>query len=226
MSLDRIVFLLAALMAAASVGAMAARPTARVAEEGPRVVLETMVPREFGGWREEPQKIVQVVNPQTQQLLDRLYSQILTRTYVNGDGYRIMLSIAYGGDQREGMEAHKPEVCYPAQGFSLVDSQPAELSTPFGAIPARRLLTSLGPRQEPVTYWYTIGNQSVGGAFRKKLVEMSFGLTGRIPDGLLFRVSSIDPDPARAQRMQDDFIGRLLASVSPADRLRLSGLAR
>lgn len=224
MPVDRLAFLLAALMAAASVGAMVARPTAKVAEEEPRVVLETLVPRQFEGWREEPQHVAQVVNPQTQQLLDRIYSQILSRTYVNGEGYRIMLSIAYGGDQREGMEAHKPEVCYPAQGFSLVDSQPVELSTPFGTIPARRLLTTLGSRQEPVTYWYTVGNRSVGSGIRKKMVEMSFGLTGRIPDGLLFRVSSIDPDPARAQRMQDDFIGKLLAAASPADRLRLSGL--
>lgn len=224
MPINRIAFLLAALMAAASVGAMIARPTAKVAEQGPRVNLETLVPKRFQGWREEPQRVAQVINPQTQQLLDRLYSQILSRTYVNDAGYRIMLSIAYGTDQREGMEAHKPEVCYPAQGFSLVNSQPVELATPFGAIPARRLLTTLGPRREPVTYWYTVGDQSVSGSIRKKLVEMSFGLTGRIPDGLLFRVSAIDPDPARAYRMQDDFVGRLLGAVPPADRRRLSGL--
>lgn len=224
MSVDRLALVLAALMAAASVGAVLARPTARIAEQGPPVVLETMVPRQFEDWKEEPQRVAQVINPQTQQLLDRLYNQILSRTYANGDGYRIMLSIAYGGDQREGMEAHKPEVCYPAQGFALVDSQPVDLATPFGTISARRLFTNLGARQEPITYWYTVGNRSVGGGIRKKLVEMSFGLTGRVPDGLLFRVSSIDPDPARARRLQDDFIAKLLGAVSPADRLRLSGL--
>lgn len=224
MSVNRIAFFLAGLMGAASVGAMIATPTARIAEQGPKIVLEDMVPRQFGEWREEPQKVAQVINPQTQQLLDRLYSQILTRTYVNGDGYRVMLSIAYGGDQREGMEAHKPEVCYPAQGFSLEDSQPTELATPYGAISARRLYTTLGARKEPVTYWYTVGNRTVGGGVKKKLVEMSFGLTGKIPDGLLFRVSSIDPERERAYRRQDEFIGQLLGSVPPADRLRLSGL--
>jgi EpsI family protein len=224
MPVNRIAFFLAGLMCAASVGAMMARPTARVAEEGPKVVLESMVPRQFGDWKEEPQKVAQVINPQTRQLLDRLYSQILSRTYVNGAGYRVMLSIAYGGDQREGMEAHKPEVCYPAQGFSLVDSQPAELATPFGPIPARRLYTAMGMRKEPVTYWYTVGNRTVDGGIRKKLVEMSFGLAGKIPDGLLFRVSSIDPDRERAYRTQEEFIGQLLGAATPADRLRLSGL--
>ncbi len=56
-----------------------------------------MIPKQFGDWREEPQRIVQVINPQSQELLDKLYSETLTRTYVNAGGYRIMLSLAYGG---------------------------------------------------------------------------------------------------------------------------------
>jgi EpsI family protein len=39
--------------------------------------------------------------------------------YVNASGYRIMLSLAYGSDQRGALQAHKPEVRYPAQGFTL-----------------------------------------------------------------------------------------------------------
>jgi hypothetical protein len=41
---------------------------------------------------------------------------------------------------------------------------------------------------------------------------------------LLFRVSSIDPDQALANKFQDQFINQLLQSVSAADRKRLSGL--
>ena len=80
---NRIAFLLAALMCAASIGAVVARPGTKAADLGPAISLETMIPKQFGEWREEPQRIVQVVNPQTQELLDKLYSQILTRTYVN-----------------------------------------------------------------------------------------------------------------------------------------------
>lgn len=222
--MNRAALLLAGLMCAASAGAMLARPTTHLADESPPLVLAEIIPKQFAGWKEDPQRIAQVVNPQTQQLLDRLYSQILTRDYVNGTGYRIMLSIAYGGDQREGLEAHKPEVCYPAQGFAVVDSQPVRLLTPFGPISARRLFATQGGRKEPVTYWYTVGKRSVGGGLEKKWVEMRLGLTGRIPDGLLFRVSSLDPDRARAHRLQDDFIARLLAAVPPPERQRLSGL--
>ena len=89
------------------------------ASPGLGIQLEPTVPQSFGDWTELPDQPAQVVNPQTKELLDTLYSQILTRTYVNKDGYRIMLSMAYGDDQRGGLQAHRPEVCYPAQGFKV-----------------------------------------------------------------------------------------------------------
>ena len=86
-------------MFAASAGAIVARPTTKVSDLGPAISLKSMVPKQFGDWREEPQRITQVVNPQTKELLDRLYSYTLSRTYVNVNGYHIMLSLAYGSDQ-------------------------------------------------------------------------------------------------------------------------------
>jgi EpsI family protein len=221
---NRIAVVIAALMCAASIGAVVSRPGTKAADLGSAISMEAMIPKQFGEWREEPQRIVQVVNPQTQALLDKLYSQVLTRTYVNAEGYRIMLSMAYGSDQRGALQAHKPEVCYPAQGFTLHRSEASLLATPFGAIPAQRLFTSRGPREEPVTYWFTVGDKAVQGKLQKRLVDLRFGLTGQIPDGMLFRVSSIDPDQARANKLQDQFVNQLLQAVSPDGRKRLSGL--
>ena len=217
-------YVIAALMLTASAGAILVRPTTKLSEQRPTISLETLIPKQFGEWREEPQRIVQVVNPQTQELLDKLYSETLSRTYVNASGYRVMLSLAYGSDQRGALQAHKPEVCYPAQGFTLHRSEASQLATPFGAIPAQRLFTSKGPREEPVSYWFTVGDKAVQGKLQKRLVDLRYGLTGQIPDGMLFRVSSIDPDQARANRLQDQFIIQLLQAVSPAERKRLSGL--
>lgn len=224
MSPLRKAFLLSVLMVAVSVGAVVARPSAKVGETGPPLVLERVVPKQFGEWREERQQGGQIVNPETQALLDRLYSQLLTRSYVNAEGQRVMLSLAYGNDQRGGLQAHRPEVCYPAQGFKLLSNEKGELATHFGTIPVHRLLTVLGPRQEPVTYWFSFGDRVVEGALNKRLIEMRYGLTGRIPDGLLFRVSSIDPDPARAFRLHENFIAQLLDALPAADRARLGGL--
>jgi EpsI family protein len=221
---NRVAIALAVLMCIASIGAYALRPGTKAAEVGPTVNLEAMVPRQFGEWREEIQPVAQVVNPQTKELLDKLYSQILSRTYVNAEGYRIMLSIAYGHDQRAGLQAHKPEVCYPAQGFTLKSLTTAMLGTEFGNIPATRLMTTLGQRQEPVTYWFTEGDSAIQSALQKRIVEFRYSLTGQIPDGMLFRVSSIDGEPARAYGLQDRFVTQLLGAVPAADRLRLSGL--
>lgn len=218
--------MLAALMCTASVGAMLVKPGAKAADLSPAIDLEAMVPRQVGEWRLESKPVAQVINPQTKELLDKLYSQILNRTYVNAEGYRVMLSIAYGSDQRGELQAHKPEVCYPAQGFTLRSLSSAMLTTQFGSIPATRLFTTMGQRKEPVTYWFTVGDSAVKSVIEKRIVEFRFGLTGQIPDGLLFRVSSIDGDQARAYRLQDQFVARLLESVPPADRLRLSGLGK
>jgi EpsI family protein len=214
------------MMFAAGIGAFLARPAARVSDERPAISLETMIPRQFGDWHEARPGQIQVVNPQTQELLDKLYREILTRTYVNAAGYRIMLSLAYGSDQRGGLQAHKPEVCYPAQGFILHKNEAGLLATAFGDIQVRRLSTSRGPRQEPVIYWFTVGDRVVQGTTQKKIVEIIFGFTGRIPDGMLFRVSSIDADLPRAYQLQERFINQLLQAVPPADRKRLSGLGQ
>ena len=216
---------LAVLMCTASVAAIVARPGLRTVSTAPAIDLEAAIPRTFGAWREEPSRTVQVVNPQTQALLDRLYSQILTRTYVNDRGYRVMLSLAYGDDQRGGLQAHKPEVCYPAQGFNLRRNEPAELATTFGRVPVRRLDTQLGSRIEPVTYWFAFGDQVVSGRFEQRLTELRLGFEGKVPHGLLFRVSSIDGDAQAAYGQQERFVNDLLSAMSPRDRLQVIGRA-
>jgi EpsI family protein len=221
---SRMSYVIAALMFAAGAGASVARPAAKVADERPALSLAAMVPLQFGEWREVPMRQLQVVNPQTQALLDKIYTEVLTRTYVNEAGYGIMLSIAYGSDQRGSLQAHKPEVCYPAQGFNLQKNEAGELATAYGSIPVRRLFGNLGRREEPITYWFTVGDHAVQGTTQKRLVELRYGLTGRIPDGLLFRISSIDGNQPRAFGMQDRFANQLLQALGPAERLRLSGL--
>lgn len=210
-------------MVSASGLAIALRPTERIADKGPAVQLAEMIPLQFAGWREEPQKSALIVDPQQQATINRLYSQTLSRTYVNADGYRVMLSIAYGADQTDTNQVHKPEVCYPAQGFILKNKQYDTLQTGHGAIPITRIETTLGQRSEPVTYWITVGDRVVGPGFDKKLTELRYGLTGQIPDGLLFRVSSIDPDSPQAYAAQREFTNALLASLDTASRNKLIG---
>jgi EpsI family protein len=215
--------LLLTLMCATAVGAVALRPTHKVADLQPAIDLATLVPARFGDWHEEPQHYASVVNPQQKEMLDKIYNQTLSRTYINAQGYRILLSVAYGGDQSDGMQVHTPEVCYPAQGFQLLGKTKASIALPFGPLLVTHVDTRLGQRREPITYWTTVGDRVVQSGIQKKLVEMSYGFTGRIPDGLLFRVSSIDSEIAAAYVLQANFITQLLGAVTPEQRKRLAG---
>lgn len=201
----------------------ALKPGERTRKDKQDFVLEQLVPESFGSWRLIPAAVT-TVNPQAQELLDKLYSQILERTYVDQDGYPIMLAIAYGADQRGTLEAHKPEICYPAQGFKVRRNEAAQLDTLYGNIPVRRLDTVSAQREEPVTYWFTVANNTVQSKVDKRLLEIRLALTGQVPDGMLFRVSSIDTDPAQAWAKQAAFVNALLAAIPASSRAKLAGL--
>jgi EpsI family protein len=98
------------------------------------------------------------------------------------------------------------------------------LQTRDDSLPVTRVFTSLGNRNEPVTYWTTIGDRVIkSSGLQKKLVEMSYGLRGNIPDGMLIRVSSIDSDKAHAYRIHDRFSNQMLEALGPEARVRLAG---
>jgi hypothetical protein len=126
--------------------------------------------------------------------------------------------------QRAAVQAHRPEVCYPAQGFKLHEAVDRMVPTRHGEIPARRLVTSMGSRNEPITYWFNMGDRTVKNAVQKRWVEFRLLLTGQVPDGVLFRVSSIDGDNARAFAVHEQFVTDLMDAVAAPNRMRLAGL--
>jgi len=217
-------FVLLLMMLLVSGLTAAIQPRILLADELGKLDLDAIVPKQFGDWVLDPGPAM-VINPQVKETLDKIYNQTLSRTYVNSKGYRVMLSIAYGLDQRDAMQVHYPEVCYPAQGFHVSSNETGVLKTSLGSIPVRHLSTSLsGQRFEPVTYWTTIGEEVVANNSNKKLAELHYGLRGHIPDGLLFRVSSIDRNTAVAFSEQEAFVAQLLPSVEAKHLSRLSGL--
>lgn len=216
--------LLMALMISASLLAILFHPTHRIADDGPAVNLETMIPKQFGDWQEQPQQTAQIINPQQKESLERIYTQTLSRSYVNANGEIIMLAIAYGADQSDAKELHYPEVCYPSQGFQVLSNQAGIIKTSFGDIRVKRLLTVMGARSEPLTYWTIVGTKVVMGSREPKLEKLRYGFRGEIPDGLLFRVSSITQDAENGYASQRNFVRELISSLSEGDRLRLAGL--
>jgi EpsI family protein len=219
------IVLLALMLLSAALGA-ALRPRISLADERPPINLKTMVPMAFGEWQELLNASTQIIDPRQKQSLEKIYSEILTRTYVNRDGYRIMLSIAYGKNKSDSLQLHKTEICYPAQGFALLSQFKDRIQVSDKleqSIPITRLTTSLGQRAEPVTYWTTVGDKVVQGQFNKKITEMRYAFSGHIPDGMLVRFSSIDTEPARAFAMQTQFAAEMIRAIDPASQRRFVG---
>lgn len=212
------------LMVIASASAIALRPSTKLADERPPVDLKAMIPAHFGDWHEEQQTAAYVVNPQQSEVINEIYADTLNRTYRDAKtGQAIMLSVAYGLVQNKQSQVHRPDVCYPAQGFKINRSEKQTIKTPFGLVPVRRLVTQLGTRLEPLTYWIRVGNRLADGWLEQKYAIVIEGLAGQVPDGLIFRVSSINPDASASFAQQDHFITDLLGSLSTANRRFLLG---
>jgi EpsI family protein len=179
--------------------------------------LETMIPREFKHWKIDTSTVDPIVNPATQVALGKIYSQTLTRTYINDKGERVMLSIAYGGNQSTDLHVHRPEICYTSAGFDISKMDKTFIDTTIGRIPVMHLVATHGTRNEPITYWIRVGDTITRGWVEQKLTAINYSLSGKVPDGLLFRISTISNDEQDSYRIQQDFLATLLQAVQTKD---------
>ena len=218
------VLVLVALMVLAAVAGEIMQPTYRLAEHKPRIALESQVPEAFGEWRIDRSIVPVVPDPSLQAMLDVLYSQTLARTYVNKQGQRVMLSIAYGSDQSsEATAVHRPEFCYSAQGFRVQTLGKSTLNIQGTEVPVARLVGKLGQRVEPITYWVTLDEAATLPGFGRKLQQIRYGLQGQIPDGMLVRVSSISASNADAFAVQQRFLEQMFSAIPTEVRARYFG---
>lgn len=215
---------LAVAMVAVAAGARSLIPKSPLSAERPPITLTALFPTTFADWRVDDSLPVILPSPDVQARLDQLYSQVLARTYINSVGARIMLSVAYGQNQSDTTQVHRPEVCYPSQGFQLLATRDAALDIGAGRrLPVRRVETRMNSRAEPVTYWLVVGDVAAVNRTQQKMAQLQYVVRGLIADGMLVRVSSIDQDTARSFALQDGFIRQLLAALPQAAADRVFG---
>ena len=204
-------------------------PRKLMASANPSLNLETMIPQAFGKWKYRP--TLGLVTPtaqeyvETNELAAKIYSQEIGRTYVDNEGHTVMLLIAYGPEQNYRLKAHRPEVCYTAQGFRVWDKTDHQLAINKNSstLTISRLITQRETRYEPVSYWMRVGNDVSTGIFDNQLLRLKYGLKGLIPDGALVRVSTVGLPAAQSFALQDEFIRDLLGSITPDARRFLIG---
>jgi EpsI family protein len=189
------------------------QPELHLADRAPPVTLEKEVPAHFADWRRSESLVP--INPANKNAAPG--NQTLSRSYINNQGDQVMLSISYGRNQiRRNLQLHRPEYCYTAQGFTVSLKEDAHLSLRSGTIPVRRLLAKRTGRLEPITYWITVGDKTLLPGFEQKLTQWRYALNGTIPDGMLFRVSSISADTDSAYIIQAQFIRDLQQAIAGA----------
>jgi EpsI family protein len=187
--------------------------------------LDRMIPEQFSGWRALPRISPLIVDPRVTFQVEQTYSETLERAYRGPGDRMIMLSVAYGTHQlHDSLQAHRPEYCYGAQGFTVEHLLDTSFQADAGPLKVRRLLTRRAERIEPVTYWMMIDRRAVLPGFRRQLAQLAHGLRGEIPDGLLVRVSSLDMTPDEAWPLHKRFLTDLFSALKPSDLERLTGL--
>lgn len=215
--------ILGLLMLSSAALTMVMTPSVNLADQQEQINLETLIPAEFSDWKMDLTVATLMVNPDEKGYINKIYNKTLSRTYINNQGERVMLSIAYGMDQKKDLQVHRPEICYRTAGFSIGELTQTFVDTTIGRVPAMRLVAKQGTRNEPITYWIRVGDTLTRGWFEQKMASINYGLTGKVPDGLLFRVSTISNDEQESYRIQQAFLTALLQAVRSEDRHWLVG---
>jgi EpsI family protein len=179
--------------------------------------IEAALPREFGSWASEASDLVSP--EQAGRLASALYSEITARTYFNEEtGDSVMMLIAYGDTQSDLLQLHRPESCYPAVGFTLELSAPADVPIrPGVAIPGRHVIAAMQDRRESIVYWTRLGERLPRSGGDQRGARLQNAMDGYVVDGVLARFSTY-ADPAKAFGLIDSFVGDLLRAM-PRDKL-------
>ncbi|SEK52793.1 EpsI family protein [Roseateles sp. YR242] len=212
------------VMLAAAACAWLATPRLQAISGAPS--LDATVPKAFGDWRVVADTTTQVdVAQGVETVQEQPYDQTVMRTYANSHGDMIMLALAWGERQRQDVKVHRPEVCYPAQGFAvrqLGDGHAIATDARAQPVPTTQLLAEgRGGGFESVRYWIRIGNMYGGDGLQARWYILQEGFKGRIPDGVLVRASQrlARADAAGdSQALMESFLKDMVAAVPAGSR--------
>ena len=90
-------------------------------------------------------------------------------------------------------------------------------------LPVMKLVATQGQRIEPITYWVMIGDSAVRGKLEQNFARLKYGLTGKIPYGMVIRVSTISANESQSYRTQEQFVRDMLGAVPTQYRKVLTG---
>ncbi|WP_296722795.1 exosortase-associated protein EpsI, V-type [Erythrobacter sp.] len=194
--------LIGAALAAASGVAFARQPvpTHPVIE---KEAFRSWIPKEIGPWRMDTAS--GIVLPPQDALSDRLYDNLVTRTYVSAEQPAVMLLLAYNNIQDGVLQVHRPEICYPVGGFALSNSRQDDIVMGKKPVPANFFTATGSGRVEQVGYFTRVGNSFPRTWGDQRLSVIKANLAQEVPDAMMMRVSVLALDQGQAQSVLSDF---------------------
>jgi len=185
--------------------------------------LDQVAPQTVGAWT--ARDVGNLVAPVEGSLAAKLYGQLVERVYTDAaTGRELMVLLAYGDTQSNDLQLHRPETCYPAFGFRLTASRPANLRlSPAAVLPARALVAESPGRRECIVYWTRLGDFLPVDDKEQGLARLRTALSGYVADGVLARFSVLADDPAAGVAAASAFIPPFVRAIAAAHRPALIG---
>jgi EpsI family protein len=178
--------------------------------------LENLLPSGFDDWKQI--ELTTAVLPAEVDLVPG--EAVAYRAYRDSAGRLVTLVIAYGPPLGDSVRLHRPESCYIAQGFAILDRRVDRVNFREGGASIVRLRTENSLRHEAVSYWLRDGDAYVTTAPGHQLLTFKRGLSGSA-DNILVRVSS-NGNNAAAFELHDKFLSAFVAALSPEARALLT----
>jgi EpsI family protein len=190
------------------------------------VKLKDIVPLKFAGWKGGDGD--DIVIPRVEgSLAARLYNDELGRAYRKdqdgNDDREVMLLAAYGRSQSDSLQLHRPEVCYPANGFQITYRGFVDIAAGTTAIPGVALTAVAGERIEDIVYWTRLGTRLPRTASEQRSDRLKEAMAGNVPDGILMRASMVRVDSRPAIEVLRVFLSELISATAPDNQPALIG---
>lgn len=191
-----------------------AREPSRPDKRTPPGTVEALMPAQVGAWSFSSAS--GAILPPPDATADRVYDNIVTRSYTASNRPPVMLVVAYSNVQDGMLQVHRPEFCYTAAGFALSPTADVAITDATGARHGANTFSATArERTEQVLYWTRIGESFPQSWLQQRLSVMKSNLRMRTPDGLLARISVADTEPERALRMLQEFVADLDKAAGP-----------